>query len=113
MIVRVEHPEDSMDPVLFVDYGGNVVEYREDELGQLDLAYASTVHKSQGSEYETVIMCMMECHRNMLLRKLVYTGLTRAKKNFIFIGEASALCKAIKNTTEAKRYTLLEERLAS
>lgn len=66
----------------FVDY-----EYTKDNIGEVTLAYATTIHKSQGSEYDAVIMCLTDFHKNMLSRNILYTGITRAKKwsNYIAV----------------------------
>lgn len=90
---------------------GESTEYSPDEMTFIDLAYCSTVHKAQGSEYDTVIMVVSNEHPAMLKRNLVYTGVTRARKNVALVGEQSALAKAIANDREETRYTLLAQRL--
>jgi len=86
--------------------------YRGQELNQLTLSYAVSVHKSQGSEYPAIIMPIIISHYIMLQRNLLYTALTRAKKLAILVGEKKALFIAIKNNKAIKRYTKLAERLA-
>ena len=79
----------------------------------LDLAYCTTVHKSQGSEYHTVIMIVSSEHSGMLKRNLIYTGVTRARKNVAIITESGseALNRAIENNKQDKRYSLLSDRI--
>lgn len=86
-------------------------DYHERELDIVDLAYATTIHKSQGSEYSTVIIPVLMSHYIMLKRNLVYTAITRAKKKVILIGEKRALMAAIHKNDSVKRNTLLAERI--
>ena len=74
-------------------------------------AYATTIHKSQGSEYPIVVMPVMMSHYVMLQRNLIYTGVTRAKKILVIIGTKKALAYAVHNVTVKKRNTLLRKRL--
>ena len=88
---------DDTDSVLTVDFGdGRIAEYDGSDLEMLDLAYASTIHKSQGSEYKSVIINLQCAHAVMLVRPLVYTAITRAKERVLIVGERRALCIAIK-----------------
>lgn len=92
------------------DNGANSVEYKQEELGQLMLAYACTVHKSQGSEYPVVIIPVMTNHFVMLQRKLFYTGVTRGKKMVILVGQEKAMRMAVKGKLmEFNRWTKLKE----
>ncbi|MCX5817419.1 MAG: ATP-binding domain-containing protein, partial [Proteobacteria bacterium] len=75
------------------------------------LAYAISVHKSQGSEYPVVIIPVLTQHYMLLQRNLIYTGITRGKKLVILIGTKKALSIAINNNKPQKRYTMLRERL--
>ena len=102
---------DPEDRVLTVDYDGRSVNYDVSELDEIVLAYATTIHKSQGSEYPIVIMPIAMSHFVMLQRNLVYTGVTRAKKILIIIGTKKALAYAIRNVTVKRRNTLLRRRL--
>lgn len=100
------------DAVVCIDFGdGRNVEYDASELNMLDLGYASTIHKSQGSEYQSVIINLQCAHSIMLVRPLIYTAITRAKKQVIIVGERRALCIAIKKQDTEKRGTQLAERL--
>ena len=77
----------------------------------LDLAYATTIHKAMGSEYETVIMPLLKAHTVMLYRNLLYTGITRAKKRVVLIGQKQVLFMAIHRNEIVKRNTLLGKRI--
>ena len=88
------------------------VSYARDEFGALTLAYAMSVHKSQGSEYDIIILPLVRAHHIMLQRNLLYTAVTRAKKRVVIIGDRAALYAAVSNDRTRRRYTLLAERLA-
>lgn len=96
---------------LTVNFDGREVVYDVSELEELTLAYAITIHKSQGSEYPIVVMPFTMSHYVMLQRNLLYTGVTRAKKILVLIGEKKAVWYAVKNETTADRNTKLAERL--
>ena len=87
------------------------VDYESGEFGELSLAYALTVHKSQGSEYPVVILPLVRSHTIMMQRNLLYTAVTRAKREVILLGSKAALNTAVANNRTSKRYTLLAERL--
>jgi exodeoxyribonuclease V alpha subunit len=87
------------------------IEYEPDELNELELAYALTVHKSQGSEYPAVVMVVHSSHYIMLKRNLLYTALTRAQGMAILIGDRKGLWKAIRTAPEKERLTRLAARL--
>jgi exodeoxyribonuclease V alpha subunit len=89
------------------------VKYEFMEADQLSLAYAITIHKSQGSEFQAVIIPFLTQHYMMLQRNLLYTAITRAKKLLILIGTKKAVSLAVRNATKPPRYTLLKERLKS
>ena len=90
-----------------------LVEYRQNDIMELDLAYAITIHKSQGSEFEIVIIPVLTQHFKMLFRNLIYTGITRAKKLAVFVGTRKALAMAVKNQDTSRRQTALKELLSS
>lgn len=96
---------------LMVSFDGNLVEYGSGDMSKLTLAYACTIHKSQGSEYPVVVMPLLMSHYVMLQRNLVYTGITRAKKLCIIVGDTRAMGYAVKNNVVLKRNTKLKERL--
>jgi len=102
------------DNSLEVDFGNYAtVPYTSLELGDLDLAYATTVHKAQGSEYPVVIIPLVHTHGRMWYRKLIYTAVTRAKSMVILIGSENILRSAISNVEDASRNTRLWARLQS
>ena len=101
-------PEEQIITVRFED---KTVPYELTDLDELTLAYAISVHKSQGSEYPVVIMPILTQHYLMLKRNLLYTGITRAKRLMILVGTKKAVAIAVKNDKVAKRYTLLEQRI--
>lgn len=103
---------DMEDRVLYVNFDNHLVEYETSELDELTLAYACTIHKSQGSEYPIVVIPVLMTHYVMLQRNLIYTGITRAKKICVLIGQHKALAYAIRNLTVMKRNTKLKERLS-
>lgn len=99
------------DRTLTVNFDGRSVEYDMTELDELVHAYATTIHKAQGSEYPIVVMPVLMNHYVMLQRNLLYTGITRAKKALVIVGSRKALAYAVRNVTVTKRNTLLRERL--
>ena len=102
---------DMEDRSLVVIFDGREVEYDASELDELVLAYATTIHKSQGSEYPIVVMPVLMTHFVMLQRNLIYTGITRAKKVLVMVGTKKALAYAVRNVVVQKRKTMLKERL--
>ena len=102
---------DMEERTLLVNFEDRLVEYEASELDELTLAYATTIHKSQGSEYPIVVMPVLMTHYVMLQRNLIYTGITRAKKICVLIGTKKALSFAIRNMSVLKRNTKLKERL--
>ena len=102
---------DTNERTLTVTFYSRLVEYDVTELDELTLAYAITIHKSQGSEFPVVVMPITMKHYVMLQRNLIYTGITRAKKICVLVGTTKALAYAIHNNTVSKRNTMLKERL--
>jgi exodeoxyribonuclease V alpha subunit len=92
---------------------GREVEYQRDDIPELDLAYAITIHKSQGSEFGAVIIPVLTQHFKMLFRNLIYTGLTRARNLAVFVGTRKALAMAVKNQDTSQRQTFLQKLCAS
>lgn len=101
------------DRELTVNFDDREVLYDVTELDELSLAYAVTIHKSQGSEYPIVVMPFTMSHFVMLQRNLLYTGVTRAKKILVLVGEKKAVFYAIKNETTTGRNTMLKQRLST
>ena len=102
---------DTDERTLTVTFDSRFVEYDITELDEIVLAYAVTIHKSQGSEFPVVVMPVTMKHFVMLQRNLIYTGITRAKKICVLVGTTKALAYAIKQNTVSKRNTKLKERL--
>ncbi len=95
-----------------LDFGEDrSLEYSTEDLVNLDLAYATTIHKAMGSEYDIVLMPVLKAHYVMLYRNLLYTGITRARKRVVLAGEKSVLFMAIHKNEISKRNTLLGERI--
>ena len=99
------------DRELTASFDGRSVVYDVTELDEVVLAYATTIHKSQGSEYPIVIMPVLMSHYVMLQRNLIYTGITRAKKVMVVVGTKKAIAYSMNNVTVTKRNTMLAERL--
>ena len=99
------------DSEMMVDFDGREVVYDLDDLDELTLAYAVSVHKSQGSEYPAVIMPVVTQHYLLLQRNLIYTGLTRARELAVLIGSSKAMGMGLSSTGAARRYTHLRYRL--
>lgn len=97
--------------IVYVRYPEQDVKYEGQEIDEITLAYAITVHKSQGSEYHTVIMTLVNSHGIMLQRNLLYTAVTRAKGKVILVGTKAALRTAVQNVRTSRRFTLLAQRL--
>jgi len=104
---------DQEDREIVIDFDGRLIPYDYPELDEVVLAYAISVHKSQGSEYPVVILPVMTQHYLLLQRNLLYTGITRAKKLVVLIGTKKALAIAIRNNKPQLRFTELRQRLMS
>ena len=100
------------DRELVIRFDDREVAYDSTELDEVVLAYATTIHKSQGSEYPIVVMPVLMTHFVMLQRNLIYTGITRAKKILVIVGTKKAVALAVRNVTVDKRNTMLAERLS-
>jgi exodeoxyribonuclease V alpha subunit len=99
--------------LLKVDYDGRIVEYEFGELDEVSLAYATSIHKSQGSEYPAVVIPLAMQHYTLLERNLIYTAVTRGKKLVTIIGQPKALAMAVKNRKSNKRLTKLAARIST
>ncbi|CAI8288440.1 MAG: ATP-dependent RecD-like DNA helicase [Opitutia bacterium UBA7350] len=107
-IVRSIAPDKSG---LTINFNGEQIEYTKSELGELQLAYAISIHKSQGSEYPAVIIPLLKQHFMMLQRNLVYTGITRARQKVYLVGDLEAYAMAVRNNKTQIRRTFLQARL--
>ena len=99
------------DRTLMIQFDERLVECDVSELDEIVLAYATTIHKAQGAEYPIVVMPVMMTHFAMLQRNLLYTGVTRAKKTLVIVGQKKAVGYCVRNVTVNRRNTLLKERL--
>jgi exodeoxyribonuclease V alpha subunit len=106
---RIDHDEGE----LVVTFDGRDVGYGFGELDELVLAYATTIHKSQGSEYPAVVIPIMTQHYMMLARNLLYTGVTRGKRLVVLLGQRKALAIAVRNHSSRRRWSKLREHLAA
>ena len=96
---------------VIIDFDGNLVRYTSSNFNKFSLAYAISIHKSQGSEFDYVLIPVLKEYGKMLYRKLIYTGITRAKKKLYLIGDIDALRFAIKNNSNDIRRTTLKDML--
>lgn len=96
---------------IYVDYDGLVVKYQPKDFNKIKHGFIISIHKSQGSEFEFVVMPMTKSYFRMLYRKLIYTGITRAKNKLILIGEPQAFIYAVRNHDENMRKTHLREKI--
>ena len=97
--------------VVTIDYGRCEVEYKSGELDKFNLAYSISIHKSQGSEFMHVIMPISKSYYKMLYNKLIYTGVSRAKKSLTLVGDAAAFQRAVANNYSSSRKTSLKEQI--
>ena len=111
-IKKIEKVKDKVTKdVITIDFDGNLVEYNKEDLSMIKHAYAITIHKSQGSEFPHVIMPVCKSYNKMLYNKLIYTGVSRAKKSLIVLGEKESFIKAINNDYSTNRQTGLKEKI--
>ncbi|GHU13282.1 hypothetical protein FACS189449_08440 [Alphaproteobacteria bacterium] len=103
---------DAENQQIFVNIDGNDISYEYSELDELVLAYAVSIHKSQGSEYPVVVIPLVMSHYMMLQRNLIYTGITRGKKLVVIVGSKKAMFISVNNDKTMKRNTWLKERLS-
>ncbi len=105
------HGVDEEEGTLLVNFDGRLVAVPQDNLDELTVAYACTIHKSQGSEYPAVVVALHDQHWVMLQRNLVYTAVTRGRRLVVIVGTRRALARGIRNATQRRRFTRLSERL--
>ncbi len=96
---------------IYVDYDGNIVKYLPNDFNKIKHGYIISIHKSQGSEFDTVILPISKYYKRMLYKKLIYTAITRAKRKLIILGEPEAFIYSVNNNEEYIRKTSLEENL--
>jgi exodeoxyribonuclease V alpha subunit len=106
-IAKIDHEEQE----ITLNFDGRFIGYDFSELDEIILAYATSVHKSQGSEYPCIVMPVLTQHYMLLQRNLLYTGITRGKRLVVLVGTKKALSIAISNNKTQLRYSLLKERL--
>lgn len=99
--------------IFVIDFAGIKVEYSKEDLSMIRHAYAISIHKSQGSEFSHVIMPVSKCYYKMLYNKLIYTGVSRAKKSLVIIGEAESFMMAVNNNYSTERKTTLKDRIVN
>ncbi|BBO69195.1 hypothetical protein DSCA_31250 [Desulfosarcina alkanivorans] len=105
-IVRIDNQALTCTVSFFPD--NRTVDYQRDDIAELDLAYAITIHKSQGSEFEVVVIPVLAQHFKMLYRNLLYTGLTRARRLAVLVGTRKAMAMAVRNQDTSRRQTMLK-----
>ena len=102
---------DRSNGVVQVKFDDKLATYYSDNIGELELAYAMTIHKSQGSEFECVVLPLFDTPSRLLYRNLLYTAVTRAKKLLIIVGRESVVETMVENNRKNLRYTCLKRRL--
>jgi exodeoxyribonuclease V alpha subunit len=108
----IEERNGTRSGAITVDFSGVDAQYKNEDNEDIELAYAATIHRSQGCEFPVVIIIVAEEHRSMLIRNLIYTGITRAKTECHVVGSRSAVRAAVARAEGAKRYTGLKARIA-
>ena len=110
--IRKIYQDEDGEPKIDIEFSGDrTVSYGREEFPLIDLAYALTIHKSQGAEFGTIIVPLLKRYYTMLQRNLVYTGITRAKKKVIIVGQRAAMFMAIHESKVDDRNSLLGERI--
>lgn len=110
-LVEVEKGNGLSNSKLYIDYDDNIVEYTHKDFVNITHAYCISIHKSQGSEYPLIIMPVSFAYKRMLVKNLLYTGITRAKQKLVIIGDYNAFLYGINNTNYKIRKTTLKEKL--
>ena len=98
---------------VMIDFDGRTVTYGFGELDEVMLCYATTIHKSQGSEYPAVVIPIMTQHYMMLERNLLYTGITRGEKLVVLVGQKKTVGMAVRGNKDRRRWSKLRERLGT
>ena len=108
-VLAIEEDAPHNQPVMWVQFDQIEVPYKRSQLSQLQLAYACSIHKAQGSEFPIVIFPVLNCYRRMLQRNLIYTAITRSKSYLILCGQQEALIRGVKKGETLKRNSRLKE----
>ncbi len=108
-MIKTSHETKSKKNEIYVDFDGNVVKYEPKDFINIKHGYAISIHKAQGSEFNSVIMPIDNSHRRMLYKKLIYTGITRAKKSLVLVGSSNAFSYAVCNDIVYDRNTTLKD----
>ena len=103
---------DTENEILWVDFDEKLAPYGFEQLGELELAYAVTVHKSQGSEYPAVVLALGRSPQRLVSRDLIYTAVTRARRLLVIVGDQAVAESMIDNARKTRRYSGLRARLA-
>ena len=113
-IIEIVPPQEAVggNAQIIVSFDDQIVEYEQDALSYLTHAYCMSVHKSQGNEYPVVVMVVLPQHRFMLDRRLLYTGITRARRALILLGDPALFSAALAQEEREVRDTTLQQRLA-
>ncbi len=111
IIKKIGYSKDKSVPEITIDYDGTLVTYQSKDFNKFKHGFIISIHKSQGSEFELVIMLVSSSYKRMLYKKLIYTAITRAKKKLIIIGEAESFIYGIKNNNEKLRKTNLLKKI--
>jgi exodeoxyribonuclease V alpha subunit len=110
-VIAAARRDEDDEAIVEVDFDGRRVRYEADSLGELELAYAVSVHKSQGSEYPAVVIPLLMQHYMLLQRNLLYTAVTRGKRLVVIVGSERAIRRAVGEAEAAGRHTGLRARL--
>jgi exodeoxyribonuclease V alpha subunit len=102
---------DNEKKILYVDFDNYIVDYHQDETDEIILSYAISIHKSQGSEYDFVVVVFLPSHSLLINREILYTAVTRAKNKIFMISDENTILKAVKNSNPSERKTMLPVRL--
>ncbi len=108
-MIKTSHESKSKKNEIYVDFDGNIVKYEPKDFINIKHGYAISIHKAQGSEFNSVIMPIDNSHRRMLYKKLIYTGITRAKKSLVLVGSSNAFSYAVCNDLVYDRNTTLKD----
>ena len=109
--IKTASISDSKKNEIYIDFDGNEVKYLPKDFNKIKHGYIISIHKSQGSEFDIVILPISKNYKRMMYKKLIYTAVTRAKRKLILLGEQETFVYSVNNNNEYKRKTGLEENL--